>query len=133
MSGAMQRETEAAEDADLEQQAKVTTIDDRLIVVSYPCVMSDEARCSLERALADRLIDAGLQVMVLDSGAEVYRPSMLGQVSAQLSGLEQKVAALAEMVERLVEFVEAGEDDEPEGRTLDGDPAGRARDPGAPL
>ncbi len=133
MSGAMQRATEAAEAADLEHEPTATKIDDRLIVISYPGVLRDEARLYIAEALNAELSRFDLRAIVLDSGAEVYRPSLLGGVSIQLSGLEQKVAALAEMVERLVEFVEAGEDDEPEARTLDGDPAGKPRDFGDPL
>lgn len=133
MSGAMQRATEAAEASELEHKPTTTKIDDRLIVISYPGVLSDEARLHISESLDSELRKFDLRALVLDSGAEVYRPSMIGAVSLQLSSLEAQVAALAEMVERLVEFVEAGEDDQPEGRTLDGDPAGRDRDPDAPL
>lgn len=128
MSGAMQRETEKAEELDLEQKTKTTTIDDRLVVISYPGILSDEQRRGIELSLQDRLQATGLEALVLDAGAEVYRPSLLGQVSLQLSSLEADVAALAEMVRRLVGYMEAGEEEERPEQTLDGEIVGGPRD-----
>lgn len=128
MSGAMQRETEKAEELDLEQKPKTTTIDDRLVVISYPGILSDDQRRLIEVSLQDRLRATGLEAIVLDAGAEVYRPSLLGQVSLQLSCLEADVAALAEMVRRLVGYIEAGEEEEQPERTLEGEILGGPRD-----
>lgn len=133
MSGAMQRETEKAEELYLEQSPKTTTIGDRLVVFSFPGAMSDESREKVEHELCLRLRPLGLTGLVLDCNAEAYQPSAIGTLALQLAEMEGKIEALSEMVGRLLEFVEAGEDDEPEGRTLDGDPAGRARDLGASL
>lgn len=133
MSGAIQRATEAAETADLEQSPKTTTIGDRLVVFSYPGAMSAECREKIEQELSLRLRPLGLTGLVLDCNAEAYQPSAIGTLALQLAEMEGKLDALSEMVGRLLEFVEAGEDDEPEARTLDGDPAGKPRDLGDPL
>lgn len=132
MSGAMQRETEKAEELDLEQKPKTTTIDDRLLVVSYPNCLSMETRARIEHYLGERMREKGLEVIVLDSGAEVYRPNLLGQARQQLAALEAQVAALSDMVERIVAAIE--DEGEPESSlTLDGDPGGKPREPGSAL
>lgn len=134
MSGAMQRETERAEDQDLaEGIPKTTTVDDRLVVVSFPGILDDESRARLKHEIGGQLFDLGLDVIVLDAGAEVYRPSAIGALALQLTAIEGQVAALAEAVEKIVAFIEAGEEEPQETVSLDGDPGGRPRDAGAPL
>lgn len=129
MSGAMQRETEKAEELDFEQKPKVSEhLGGRLIVFSYPLSMSDETASRLKAELDSRLSDLGAHAIVLDQGASAYEPNALGPISLELSALLEEVGALSEMVRRLVEFVEAGEDPTPPERTLDGELVGGARD-----
>lgn len=134
MSGAMQRETERAEEEDLfAGMAKTTTISDRLIVISYPLEIDNETASRIQEFASEKLKPHGLEVIVLDAGAEVYRPSALGAVALQLTAIEGQVAALAEAVEKIVAFIEVGEEEPQETVSLDGDPGGRPRDAGAPL
>lgn len=116
----------------MSQDPKTTTIDDRLLVVAYPGILDASSREYIRAAMTQRVESLGLEVIVLDAGAEVYRPSLLGQVSLQLSALESQVAALSDMVERVVAALEDEGDPEP-GLTLDGEPGGKPREPGAPL
>lgn len=129
MSGAMQRETEKAEELDLEQKPKVSEhLGGRLIVFSYPSSMSDETASRLKAELDVRLRDLGAQAIVLDQGASAYEPNALGPISLELSALREEVGALAEMVRRLVGYIEAGEEEERPEQTLDGEIVGGPRD-----
>ena len=129
MSGAMQRETEKAEELDLEQKPKVSEhLRGRLIVFSYPSSMSDETALRLKAELDLRLRDLGAHAIVLDQGASAYEPNALGPVSLELSALREEVGALVEMVRRLVAYLETGEEEDQPERTLEGEILGGPRD-----
>lgn len=129
MSGAMQRETEKAEEIDLEQKPKVSEhLGGRLIVFSYPTSLSTETAIHLQAALEGRMSELGAKAIVLDQGASAYEPNALGPISLELSALREEVGALAEMVLRLVGYIEAGEEEERPEQTLDGEIVGGPRD-----